>query len=228
MSRRKSRRLKQNLKRFKRKNVDVAKFVKDLYVDSGMAYISCNVDGYNDIISRYSVKGYEWLNHNFVRFVDENANFVPTEYPIILEICGHRFSKSERECIEATVADYYALELGDAQMALERNTMECLVLFGFSIISVISIWLALRGNIGRTIWEILIVFLCFFIWEFIDSFAFERSELMENKLKAAQVASMKLTFQEKFEDGPVEPEEAREILNEIFEEETLVPSDEWE
>lgn len=228
MRRRKSRRLRQNIRRFKRKNVDIAKFVKDLYVDQGIAYISCNVSSYNDIISRYSVDGYEWLNHIFTRFVDENANYVPTEYPIILEICGHRFKKKERECIEATVADYYALKLGDAQMALERNTMECLVLFVFSIVSVISIWLALRGNIGRTIWEILIVFLCFFIWEFIDSFAFERSTLMDEKLKAAQVASMKLTFQEEFEDGPVEPEEAKEILNEIFEDELIVPSDEWE
>lgn len=224
----KSRRLKMNLLKFNRKSVDVAKFVKDLYVDNGMAYISCNVDKYTDIINKHSVEGYEWPNGHFVEFVDDNAQFVPTEYPIILEVCGCDFTKKQQDCIEATLADYYALQLGNAQLDLQRNTKECILLFIFGILSILGIWFATRGNVGNTVWELLLVFLCFFIWEFLETFVFERSEYLERKLEAAQMASMKVTFQKKFEDGPVEPEEEEQILQEIFEEDVLVPSSEWE
>ena len=112
---RKSRRLKENLKQFRRKSVDLDKFVKDFYVENGLAYISCNVNDYYDIIDKYSVDGYEWLNGSFTRFVEENANYVPTEYPIVLEICNHIFTKKQRDCIEETIADYYALKMGDVK-----------------------------------------------------------------------------------------------------------------
>ena len=76
--------------------------------------------------------------------------------------------------------------------------------------------------------KLMLVLLWFFVWEFLDTFVFERSELIERKLEAAQMASMKLTFQKKFEDGPVEPEEEKEILKEIFEEDVIIPSSTWE
>lgn len=227
MFNRKSRRLRNNLRRFNRKSVDVAKFVKDLYVDNGMAYISCNVEKYTDIINKHSVKGYEWPNGHFIEFINDNAQFVPTEYPIILEICGCEFDKEQQACIEETIADYYGLQFGNAQMDLQRNTKECLILLGFGLISIIGIYLAMRANIADTLWELMLVFLWFFIWEFMDSFVFERGELVESKLEAAQMASMKLTFQKKFEDGPVEPETEEKILQEIFEEDVIVPSTEW-
>ena len=93
-TKRKSRRQIQNLKNLSKKSVDVGKFVKDFYVEKGLAYISCNVGGYNDIIDRYSVKGYEWLDESFARFIEENAIYIPPEYPIVLEICGVPFTDS--------------------------------------------------------------------------------------------------------------------------------------
>ncbi|MBR0131441.1 MAG: hypothetical protein IJM08_09075, partial [Firmicutes bacterium] len=64
-SKKQSRRLRQNLRQFSRKRVDVSKYIKDFYVENGLAYISCNVSGYYDIIDRYSVDGYEWLSEPF-------------------------------------------------------------------------------------------------------------------------------------------------------------------
>lgn len=227
MLNKKSRRLKMNLLKFKRKSVDVAKFVKDLYVENGMAYISCNAEKYNDIINKHSVEGYEWPNGHFIEFVNDNAQFVPTEYPIILEICGCEFSKKQQECIEATLSDYYALQLGNAQLDLQRNTRECIVLFALGILAILGIVFGIQGTLG-SVWELFLVLLWFLIWEFLDTFVFERSEYLEAKLEAAQMASMKVTFKKKFVDNPVKPEEEEQILQEIFEEEEIVPSSEWE
>ena len=225
---RKSRRARRNLKRFSKKGVDLGMFVKDLYVDNGLAYISCNVSGYYDIIDRYSVVGYEWLNESFARFVESNANYIPTEYPILLEICGHRFTKSQQACIEETIADYYALKMGDAQIELDKNFNKSAILFVFLLIFA-GVLAFTKGGQGLSplFEEALFVIFWFFLWEFLDCAWFDRRDLDEARVDAAQLASIKVSFSEQFEDGPVEPEEEKRILAEIFEDDVIVPSTEW-
>ena len=225
---RKSRRLRRNLKKFNEKSVDVSKFVKELYVDNGLAYISCNVSDYYDIIDKYSVEGYEWLNESFSRFIEENANYIPTEYPIVLEICGRRFNKKQRECIEATIADYYALKMGDVQLDLENNRNKSILLLVMGVIFALIVFLITRTGLNSVFTEMVLILFWMFVWDFAETAWFERNELLEDKLEAAQVASIKVTFQEEFEDGPVEPEEEKAILKEVFEDEVIVPSSEWE
>ncbi|MBQ2217873.1 MAG: hypothetical protein II418_02940, partial [Firmicutes bacterium] len=136
-TKRKSRRQIQNLRKLSRKNVDLGKFVKDFYVEKGLAYISCNVSGYNDIIDRYSVKGYEWVEESFARFVEENAIYIPPEYPIVLEICGHRFTEAQKTTIEETILDYYALKMGDVQMSIQANNRR--ILFMFLLVAIFAV-----------------------------------------------------------------------------------------
>jgi len=226
-SHRKSRRLRRNLKRFSEKSVDVAKFVRELYVDNGLAYISCSVGDYYDIIDKYSVDGYEWLNSEFTRFIEENANYVPTEYPIVLEICGKKFNKKQRENIEATIADYYALKMGDVQLALEKNRNKSIVLLTLGLVFALIIFLVNKTSISNVFTEAVLVFFWMFLWDFAETAWFDRNDLYESKVEAAQMASIKVTFQEEFEDGPVEPEEEKAILKEVFEDEIIVPSTEW-
>ena len=115
-------RLEKNKRRIRRMKVDYNKYVKDFYLEDGLAIISCNVNGYYDIIDRYSVEGYEWLNDSFARFLESNAFYIPFEYPIVLEICGTKFNRKQREVITETIHDYYELKLGDKQMELNDNT----------------------------------------------------------------------------------------------------------
>jgi hypothetical protein len=211
----KSRRLRRNLRNFSRKRVDVSKYVKDFYVDNGLAYISCNVTGISDIIDPYSVNGYEWLNESFARFVESNAEYVPTEYPIVLEICGHRFTPKQKAVIEETVSDYYALKLGDAQLTLERNMTKSIFLGVILVLALIAMT-ALSKIVSTTISETIIVLFWFALWELLDNAVFDRLELLDDKRDAAQMASIKVLFMEKFKDMPVPDEE--EVLAEIFEE----------
>ena len=215
----KSIRLRKNLRNFRKKHVDVAKYVKDFYVDNGLAYISCNVKGYDDIIDPYSVRGYEWLNESFARFIESNAAYVPTEYPIVLEICNYRFTPKQQSVIEETISDYYALQQGDAQINLEKNNRKNLTLVLFILIGVAAMILSasLRFEVIK---ESIIVFFWFALWDLLDSAIFERQELVETRVDAAQMANIKVLFKEVYYDAPVSTEKEQEILGEIFNEET--------
>ena len=226
---RKSRRLRENLKKFSKKSVDLEKFVKDIYVDNGLAYISCNVHDYYDIIDRLSVDGYEWINGHFARFLEQNANYIPTEYPIVLEICGHRFTRQQQETIEATIADYYALKMGDTQMDLEKNKGRAIFLAVMAVVFAGFVYFSsgFTGHLISVLVEVVFILFWVFVWELADCLIFDRRDLLEARTEAAQLASLKVTFQLEFEDCPVTSSEEKAIIREIFEDQVIVPSDEW-
>ena len=198
-------------------------------MENGLAYISCNVKGYSDIIDSYSVKGYEWLCEPFVRFVEENANFVPPEYPIVLEICGGRFTQEQRECIEETIADYFALKLVDAQWNMENNRNRALFLALLSLVFAGFLYAAsFAASLPRPVAEAPFVLFWFALWDLAELLFLDRRDLQEEKLYAARLASVKVTFQDKFEDGPLEPEEEQKVLEEILEEVEILPSTQWD
>lgn len=224
--RKQSIRLRKNLKQFSKKKVDVSKYVKDFYVENGLAYISCNVKDYNDIIDRYSVDNYEWLEESFTRFIESNATYVPTEYPIVLEICGTDFTQDQKDTIEATIADYYALKLGDCQLLLEQNRRKAILLAVFGILFA---FVVLKGvglfQINKAASEAMLIFYWFFLWTFVEVAMFDRQELVSAKVDAAQMASIKVVFKPVFVDSPVADETA--VLEEIFETDEILPSDYW-
>lgn len=58
------------LRRFAPKRIDTSDAVKKVYIEDGIAFISCNVSDYYDVIDHYSVKGYEWPNSHFLQFIE--------------------------------------------------------------------------------------------------------------------------------------------------------------
>lgn len=227
---RKSENNKSRAPKFKKKSVDLDKFIKEIYVDNGLAYISCNVAKYTNVIDRLSVEGYEWLDWHFTRFVEENAASIPTEYPIVLEICGCKFTKQQQEAIEGTVSDYYALKLGDAQAEYKRNQKRLAFLavvaaIAAALVALMSMFPVIKSAVFS---EMVFVLFWIAVWESFDYAVFEKKDLLEQKIKAAQLASMKVSFKEKFTDDPLKPSEESTIIKEAMSDEELIPSDEWD
>ena len=59
----------------------------------------------------------------------------------------------------------------------------------------------------------------FFIWELLDLIVYERRDLQEEKMAAAQLASIIVTFREEFVDEPFDEEEQQ--IYDLLEEEGL-------
>ena len=100
-----------NIKKFKNKKFNYKKYVKDFYIENGKAHVHANVSCYEDIISKYSVEGYEFLNQDFIDYIEEVTYYIPVEYPVILEISGCKFTEKEEEIIADTFGLFLRIRL---------------------------------------------------------------------------------------------------------------------
>ena len=186
-SRAKSKKSIKNFKRFKSAKFNYAKFVKDYYIEKGEAYISAKVNSIDDIISKYSTKGYEWINPEFASYIEESAYYIPIEERIIIEICGGNFSKEEQDLITKVLKDYFGLKLGDKYLDLDINKHKSFISLGvFAILSRFSLITALN--------EVILLLFWFFLWEYADLGWIERSNIQIERLEAGQLSTAKIEF----------------------------------
>ena len=201
---------------FKNKTIDYKQYIRDYYVEDDFAYISCHVNDMSEIIDHYSVKDYEDMNPRFISFIEDNAEHIPSEYPIILKITGHSFSEEEQETIVEAIQDYYNMKLGEIQEDLSDNfRLSMMLLLGG--IAFLILYLLLRNPESNNLF--LIVPAWFLLEEFMDVYWLERRDTLEERVSYAQLSSMKVLFQERFVDEYVNKETEEEIMKEIFEEE---------
>lgn len=192
-----SKKTKRNLKKFKSAKFNYAKFVKNYYIDKGAAYISAKVNSIDDIVSKYSIKNYEWINSDFASYLEESAYYIPMEESIVIEICGGNFSEDQKDLITRVIKDYFGLQLGDKIMDLDINRKRSNILLGFSIFGILLVAMLNKFNIIGTVAELFIFILWFFLWEYGEMAFLDRSELQEQKLEAAQLSTAKIVFLDK-------------------------------
>jgi hypothetical protein len=196
MFKRKSSRARRNLKKFRSAKFNYAKFVRHYYIENGSAYISAKVNSIDDIVSRYSLDRYEWINSEFAEYIENSAYYIPVEESIIIEICGQKFSDKEKETIRRVIKDYFGLKLGDKIIDLDinRNKSNRLLLLG--ILSVGLVFLASRLTNSEYLLELPLIMMWFFIWEYGDLAWLDRWNLDAARLDAGQLANAKIIFNE--------------------------------
>ena len=208
-------RLEKNKKSFKKMKVDYYRYVKDFYLEDGLAYISCNVSDYYDVIDKYSVEGYEWLNESFARFVETNAEYIPVEYPIVLEICGKKFSDEQKAVINETIHDYYELKLGDKQIDMQNNTSQIIIFMAIGVVATLIMLATQMWSADSFVNDMIVILVWFFIWELCGMIFFDRNDLKEEKMAAAQLASIAVRYKVHFTDTAVSEKEKEQIYESI-------------
>lgn len=190
----KTKKVRKNLKKFRKADFNYTKFIKKYYIEKGEAYISAKVNNIDDIISKYSTKGYEWINPEFVQYIEDNAYHIPVEESIVIEICGAEFNEEEQDTIQRVIKDYFGAHLADKKDELNLNKQRSIALFLFAIISLFIVYFAFRMRIIDVLYEIPMVLLWFFIWEGIDVVLLQRTQLYKNRMESAQLSSAKIRF----------------------------------
>lgn len=206
-----------------RKRVDFTKRVSDVYLDKEIGFIACSVKGYHDIISPYSVKGYECLRPELKQYITDNAKYIPLEYPLVFEISGHHFTKEQQEMIADTIIDDFVFDLGEAQDDVSDNLKKMILLTIAFILSVLICLLFMKNLDNAFMAEIPFVLLYFTGDRMGETLLIRRPDCLEKQAYAARLAGMKISFEDVFVDEPLDENEEKEILEEIFSEE---PEDE--
>ena len=190
-------RTKRNLRKYRKTKFNYENFISEYYVDDdGKAYISTKVSSITDIISKHSIKDYEWVNPDFIHYVEDMAYYIPVEESIVLELCGHRFSEKEQALIRRVLTQYFGLKLGDAIIDINIMKKKSMILLVFGIISILLFMLLNIINVIPTLAEIIAIGLWFFLWEYLDLRFLNGSDLAVKKLEAAQLANVKIIFNE--------------------------------
>lgn len=205
--------IRQNLNVYKRKRGDIKKRIERDFVDHGIATIPCKVNGIEDIISGYSVEGYESLNSEFISYIKDIADIIPEKYPIVLSIVGGKFTKEEQEIIKGTIEGEAAYGLGIA----EKNNKHLLkmgfgmvvgtVIFGIAMVSLK--WLPELPQ------EILNVVFWVFSWTLVEYVVFEAVEHARQRRRAARLACITVEFSEKYDDSDYSEHEAQKIFQDL-------------
>ena len=169
---------------------------KDVIRD-GIAYLACKVDGVDDILSKFSVKGLEaGLNSEFIDALLNFVDCIPQEYPLVLEIHGPKFTEEEKEMIkEAVISDADYL-LGKTEAENRHHSR--------------VFWWMVAGTLGSGILlalikefvdEVPLEFFYVLFWLFADALVrylfIEFGDYKNDKIRAGRIASIKVEFVEK-------------------------------
>ena len=164
-------------------------------IRNGTAYLSCRIEGLEDVISKFSIQGTEALNAEFADALVDNIDCIPQEYPLVLEIHGPQFTEEEKKMItEAVISDAdYLLGKTEAENNHHRKV------FWWMVAGTVGSG-ALLGVLNHFVDEVPLEFFYVLFWLFADALVrylfIEFGDYKNDKIRAGRIASIKVVFVE--------------------------------
>ena len=183
------------------------------YIESGIATVNCCISGYHDVISTYSSKGQENLNLHFIDYLEDAAEPIPDEYPLVLNIIGNCLSDEEKKAITETIREVFSYKLGMVEKEQEREFKVLIFMIVGSIIA--GIILAMTDFLEEVPREIFVVLFWFFGDRMFQSFFITRRELRKEKRLAGRLASIKVIFSDTHEKRHYTEDEINKLYAEL-------------
>ena len=183
------------------------------YVRNGIASIPCRITDWSDVLSTYSVKGYETLNPEFVDYIKSAADITPPEYPLVLNIIGNCLSPEEKHSIESIIRDDFAYDLGIVEKEESRHTRTFCLMFVGLILSGILLWFTHSlADVPRELFYILFWFVGDSLCDYIFLTGYE---LRRDRRLAGRLASIRVIFSETYHDPDYTESEVEKLYSEI-------------
>ncbi|MCR5747485.1 MAG: hypothetical protein K6G03_07220 [Lachnospiraceae bacterium] len=164
-------------------------------MENGVAYIPCKVKGIDSIISEFSVKGCESLDTDFLTFIIDFAEFIPTDYPVVLRISGAKFTPEEKKTISDTVAAEMDYILGRTEEFINIRRRRFYFMIFCTVLSGIILFIAMKMFEGVPLEFFYVLF-----WLFADTIVrylfIDKLDFKEEKIHMGRLASMTVEFAE--------------------------------
>lgn len=187
--------MEKNIIRKKKKKFDRYGFLKEYYLEDGIAYIPIKINSIEDIISGYSLENYEILNREFTRYVEINANYIPWGYPLTLEIHSTWFSKEEKEIIQKVIKSHYSLMLMNKKEELRDERLRGLYLTILGVITFIVYLVLSSLSINPAPIEIMSFLFWLSLWEAFDIEVLSASDIKDEIKDLEYLANMNIIYE---------------------------------
>ena len=202
-----------NISLFLKRDAKLKQRLKTDYIENGIASLPCRVSGMDDIISPYSVRGFETLLPEFSEYIESAAAFIPAEYPIMLEISGCAFSAEEQKTITRTIHEDFIYELGAVQ---RENNRQLIIAFLMLVGMIATGFLTFFAQgIEDVAVEIIYVFFWFFSDLVVCFFLLDGFENRKKRILAGRLADMTVYFSKEYDDSAISDEDAKLVYDEL-------------
>lgn len=201
------------VKLFESRSGNLEDRLKKDYIQNGVVTIPCRVSDYNDVISNYSVKGFETLNQEFVDFIKRTDEVIPPEYPVVLNIISDTLSEEEKKAIKETIEDHFAYELGVVENHEKRHTRTFILMLIGMVLSGILLWLT--RTLEEESRELFFVLFWFLGDTLCDYIFLTGHDLRHDRRLAGRLASVKIIFSDVFEKPKYTDTNREKLYSEI-------------
>ena len=183
------------------------------YIQNGVVTIPCRISDYNDVLSNYSIKGFETLNQEFVDFIKRTDEVIPPEYPVVLNIISDTLSTEEKKAIKETIEDHFAYELGVVENNEKRHTRTFILMLIGMVLSGILLWLT--RTLEEESRELFFVLFWFLGDTLCDYIFLTGHDLRHDRRLAGRLASVKIVFSDEFEKPKYTDTNREKLYSEI-------------
>lgn len=182
-----------NVSHFRSTEFNYVQTVDAQYMHDGVAHIEVQANSLGDLLSPYSTANRPRLNPDFIDFIDTEANHIPVEESIEVDIVGGDLTEKGRNTITSLIRLHYGFELAESELELKLNRRRCLKLLAFFIVTA-AIFFIMAIRHDTVFLEIPAIGAWFSLWELFNSAWLDRGDLKLNRIEAGQLASMQLNF----------------------------------
>ena len=186
----------EKLKRYQKVKFENYKKVNELRINDNEAYIELDINGFDDIKDSYCLPDQIFLKQEFIDAILRRTNFIPLDYPLVLQIHNNTFTSNEKILVRKLIKNYFTLAKIEKEMELKKIRRKILFFLSFGLVGLIFVLLSYKNLIPFSdIISLVASFITSFsIWECSELFVFEEDDLKEQIIKYTHLSRIRVVF----------------------------------
>jgi hypothetical protein len=185
------------LKKYQKAKFESYKKVNDLKINDNEAYIEMKIDGFDDIKDDYCLTDGIVLKQEFTDAILKRTNYIPLDYPLVLQIYNKTFTSSEKILVRKLIKNHFTLEMIDKEIELKKLRLKIYFFLSFAILGFLLYLLTYIGFV-KTLQELISLVASFItsfsIWEISELIVFEEDEVKEEIIKYKHLSKIRIVF----------------------------------
>lgn len=153
--------------------------------------IHISVKDDTELLSPYAEDNQVVINSEFASFLENSVKDVPVKQDLTLEIASHNI---EIATISTAIRNYYYNEFAETERKLKRNLMFTITTFVIGLLAMAISIILTALNTQILLNTAINIFAWVFIWESVDLFFFQRTELKHLQYRQMNFINAKVTY----------------------------------